>query len=193
MPANQFYLMRHGHSQANDQGIICSNLSKGRLSYGLTTIGRKQVRTTAEDMWIGGHWHQDCVIVASPFLRAIQTAEIVAEVLGIDEIEQDERLRERFFGALDGGPDDQYQQVWDMDEGNPKHTQWQVESVTQVAKRGQELIEELDESHQGRILILVAHGDICSILATALSDQKLGHHRLNYPLATAACMRLPHV
>lgn len=190
MAGNTFYLMRHGHSQANAEGIICSNLSKGRLSYGLTTLGREQVRTTVEDMWIGGHWHQDCVIMASPFLRTIQTAEILAEVLGIEEIGQEERLRERFFGALDGGPDSQYQQVWDLDQDNPKHTQWQVESVTKVAQRGRDLTHELDDHYRDRIVILVAHGDICSILATTLSDQDLKRHRQLHPLATGACMRL---
>ena len=193
MAGNTFYLMRHGHSQANAEGIICSNLSKGRLAYGLTSMGREQVGATVEDMWIGGHWHQDCVIMASPFLRTIQTAEIVAEVLGLEEIEQDERMRERFFGALDGGPDSQYQQVWDLDQKNPKHTQWQVESVAKVAQRGCDMVHELNERYQDRIVILVAHGDICSILATALSDQNLCHHRQLHPLATGTCMCLSNL
>ena len=190
MSDNRFFLMRHGQSQANVKGVICSDPAQGRTVYGLTEMGRYQVRRNAEEMRMSGQWHQECALVTSPFLRAVQTAEIVAEILGIPKAEQDERLRERFFGDLEGQSDSRYQQVWQQDQKDARHTQWQVESVDSVAARACALVNQLEQQHEEKTFVLVTHGDLCSILSCALDGENLRFHRQHTCLDPGTCCPL---
>jgi broad specificity phosphatase PhoE len=69
----------------------------------LSDLGRRQA--AALGAWIGAlaPSERPTAILSSPYARACETAELVAEGAGIDEgdITVDERLREREFGLLD--------------------------------------------------------------------------------------------
>ncbi|MCF7972861.1 MAG: hypothetical protein K9N55_03500 [Phycisphaerae bacterium] len=45
---NVLFVMRHGHSEANAQGLIISSLDQGTVAYGLTSQGRAQVARHVE-------------------------------------------------------------------------------------------------------------------------------------------------
>ena len=94
--ANSFIFVRHGQSQANADGIIAGAHAK------LTQNGIEQARTTANEVKGLGIKFVAC----SPYLRAQQTAETIAGVLGIDlnHIKIVEELRERGLGELEGNP-----------------------------------------------------------------------------------------
>jgi len=94
---NEFFLMRHGESEGNEQGFYDSDVNKKNS---LTKKGRAQVKKSARGLKKKGITK----IYASPFLRTRETAEIVAEVLGFskENIIYDDRLREIGFGNLSG-------------------------------------------------------------------------------------------
>ena len=103
------WLLRHGQSLgnvANDAARADDaerlDLTDRDMDVPLSDLGRQQAAAF-------GHWlgqqpadGRPDVVVSSPYMRAVQTAEIVVETGRCDaEIVHDERLREREFGVLD--------------------------------------------------------------------------------------------
>ncbi len=88
--------VRHGKSLANANGTI------GLTETSLAEEGIEQARATAQDLKGQGV----TAIVCSPFIRAQQTAEIIAGELGIavGNIHIINDLRERGLGELEGEP-----------------------------------------------------------------------------------------
>lgn len=85
-------LVRHGQSTWNADGRW-----QGRADPPLSELGRRQAEVAATTVRELGATR----IVASPLLRAHQTATIVAEALGLD-LAADPRLQERDAGAWTG-------------------------------------------------------------------------------------------
>lgn len=86
--------VRHGKSSANEQGLVGTPDAK------LVEEGLAQAKKTGEDL----KNESVSTIVCSPFIRAQQTAEIIAGELGIplNEIIVLEELGERRMGKLEG-------------------------------------------------------------------------------------------
>lgn len=165
-----FFALRHGQSQANVAGIICSDPAVACQTYGLSDpVGRAQAaaagRTIAQlylqqqllpdnnnNRKYSGLW-----IVTSDLLRAKETAEIVYQTV-LEAVEAsaaaaslspssvslttDVRLRERGFGAWDGGSDANYERVWQADRLDSAHTEHGVESVDSVTRRATQCVVE---------------------------------------------------
>ncbi|MFC1765259.1 histidine phosphatase family protein [Planctomycetota bacterium] len=182
---NRYFILRHGFSQANEMNMIVSNLQRGKNAFGLTDKGRAQVTATVTAARDEGRLDAQTVVVSSPFLRAVETAEIATEILGIRGFQRDDRLRERFFGTFELMEDKNYQAVWDRDRLDPNHTQWQVESVTAEVERMHALLTELSQQYQGQTILLIAHGDIASMLLCWAAGEDLRQHREVGALETA--------
>jgi probable phosphoglycerate mutase len=167
--------MRHGQSEANQQGIIVSDPGKGTAGYGLTATGKQQAHASASS------WHaapDDVHIYSSDFLRARQTAGLVhAALQPACVVTLTTLLRERWFGQLDGQSDQAYASVWSRDAVDPQHTEWGVESVAAVADRATELLQELEQRHHGETILLVAHGDVLQIMQTLFAGVAPSQHR----------------
>lgn len=86
--------VRHGESTANAESIV------GTPDTRLTEAGLDQARKTGQSL----KNQEISVIVCSPFIRARQTAEIIAGKLGIplDQIVTIDELGERRMGELEG-------------------------------------------------------------------------------------------
>jgi broad specificity phosphatase PhoE len=106
------WIVRHGQSagnlardQATAEGLARIDLTERDVDVPLSELGREQARAL-------GHWFADAhedgrpeVLLASPYVRAIQTAELFREAGGCASdigVCGDERLREKEFGVLDG-------------------------------------------------------------------------------------------
>jgi probable phosphoglycerate mutase len=185
----RYHLLRHGQSLANVEGVIVSAPATGTTGYGLTEEGRAGVRDSVAAARAGGLFDDVPEIVASPFLRTVETAALAAELLGC-AARTDVRLRERFFGALDGTLDEAYQGVWAADRLDPDHVEWGVESAASVARRMTELIGELEAGAGSGPVLLVTHGDPASILIAALAGGDLRRHRELGALPVAGLRRL---
>ncbi len=88
-------LIRHGESEGNRDRIFTPT-----PEVSITEAGRAQVRSAAA--WIASRY-APVRIVSSPFRRAIQTAEIIAERVAVP-VAVEEDLRERSYGELAGLP-----------------------------------------------------------------------------------------
>lgn len=87
-------LMRHGESDGNVNGLI-----QGQIDLPLTANGQQQAKAMGQT-WLAESRRFDQVI-ASPLLRARETAEILAETLNLP-VEYDAIWMERSFGSIDG-------------------------------------------------------------------------------------------
>lgn len=177
----QLYGLRHGQSEANEQGIIVSDPAVGFKGCGLTPAGRAQVSGASSAAPLG----QDALIFCSPFLRTLETARILAEARGVEDVTPDERLIERHFGTLEGSSDKCYGQVWDLDRRDPYHAHWQVESVRSVWQRFDSLWTECRRRHIDRTVVFVTHGDVLSIGACGLQQADLTTHHERFAFETA--------
>ena len=96
---NRYFAMRHGHSLANQRAIIVSQPENGLDGFGLSDLGRVQVRESLQRFSI---LPVDIIIVSSDFCRARESAELAAHSLNaVEAINLDPRLRERNFGELE--------------------------------------------------------------------------------------------
>jgi len=176
---NHFYLLRHGQSTANVEGIISSARSlAGSTEHGLTLLGIQQGRDAAASLvdMVEEDLNNDnrgdvpksskqVYFYSSPFARAKETAEAClkglagnaevagkVESLGLeinDGIFFHDGLMERFFGRLDGKELSAYAYVWPVDMFEPTHTAFDVESVAAVSTRIRSTILNIDSQHDG--------------------------------------------
>ena len=183
---NRYLLMRHGHSLANQQGVIISSPERGLADYGLSRQGQQQLDRLLS-VW---HWAVPDRILHSDFRRTSETAKRIAGHFGL-ALDADPRLRERHFGSLEGEQDDRYAEVWASDARDPGHHHAGVESVVEVAARMRAVIAELERRHNGESILLVSHGDPLQILLTALEGRELSRHRERETLSPASITPLP--
>lgn len=94
--------MRHGQSEGNTQRIVSAVATK------LTDLGVEQAKRTGNELKELGV----TVVACSAYVRAQQTAEIIAGELGIDlaHIQVIEELGERTWGEAEGKPN-----IWDAE------------------------------------------------------------------------------
>jgi len=181
--ANRYFAMRHGHSLANQQGIIVSDPAHGCTGFGLSAQGVLQVRASLQQ---DSQLDSNTVIVSSDFRRALETAALVQQLAGIAAPPQvDMRLRERHFGALELGADSAYPSVWEQDARNPDSDFQGVESASRVMARVTALIVDLEQRYVDTNLLLVSHGDALQILQTAFARRPASAHRQLQHLQTA--------
>ena len=181
--SNDYYVMRHGHSLANQQGIIVSHPENGCSGFGLSDLGEIQVRTSLQQ---DSMLDSNTIIVSSDFMRAHDTACIAHQALNCESpVETDIRLRERNFGELELGPDSAYEEVWRRDELDSDSEYRAVESVNQVMTRVTALIADCEQRYARKSLLLVSHGDALQILQTAFARRDASFHRQLEHLQTA--------
>ena len=101
-PVFQFVFLRHGESTGNAESRW-----QGQSDYPLTERGRAQANALAE------RWKKEGakfdLAIASPLLRAKETAEIIASALHV-KLELDEVWLERDIGEIEGMTAEQVQQ-----------------------------------------------------------------------------------
>ena len=188
----RFFLLRHGRSVANELGLIASHALHAGDAYGLTPEGRRQVERSVQAAIADGSLVAPTVVVASPLLRARESAAVAASLVGVDPT-IDPRLTERGFGDLDLGPDDAYAQVWEADRADPAHTRWGVESVHHVLRRAAAVVAELADGSPHGSVLLCTHGDVASTLLCAARGAPMGHHRDDGVLDTGALREIPAI
>ena len=109
---------------------------------------------------------ESIIIVSSDFKRTVETAEIVQKHFRVKTpIRYEPALRERSFGELHMKEDSNYGKIWELDSQDPEHTVYGNEAVMEVVLRTSRLLQSLEEEYEGRILVLVSHGDPLQILS----------------------------
>lgn len=152
---NRVLLMRHGENRAN----LTKEFSYQSVDYPLNAKGRLQARQTGEHLQ--GHPIQ--AIYSSPLLRAVETAQIVGEILGITPIIEED-FRELNVGDLESRPPNEetwaaYRRViraWV--EGHPETAFPGGEDYPTLWTRYERGLRKAIQAHPGQELLIVAHG-----------------------------------
>lgn len=149
---NTYYLARHGQTVWNTLGQ-----TQGHGNSPLTELGELQAKDLAEAM----KEHKIDMIFSSDLGRAIQTAEIVGKEIGV-EVEQTENLREMGFGVWEGRKlsdvQIEYKEVFETWRNDPINVNIEGgETLFDVAKRVENLIEDLNQRYEGKNILLVSH------------------------------------
>jgi deoxyribonuclease-4 len=144
-------LVRHGESEGNRDRIFTPT-----PDVPLTEAGRAQVSAAAA--WIATRF-RPVRIVASPFTRARQSAEILAATFGLG-VDVEEDLRERSYGALAGRP---YAVVRDCPDYDPEvYWEWCPpeggETLVAVARRAGAVLDRLVRTAPREDVVVVSHG-----------------------------------
>ncbi len=151
--ATTIALIRHGQTAWNADFRI-----QGRTDIPLNDIGRSQARAAAEELT--GDWH---VISSSPLSRASETAEIIAEGLGLGSPFVLDHLTERHFGLAEGLGDSA-----ELDRVRTADGFIGSEAQSEVANRGLRALEHLRDTYTGQNILAVSHGAFIRITLSRL-------------------------
>ena len=154
----KLYIARHGQTLWNVENRV-----SGRTDIPLTEVGLAQAKLLA-DSAVGKGIE---VILASPLLRARQTAQAVSDAIGVP-IQIDERLIELDFGVFEGGSrfDPEFQRTRaQMPTRYPGG-----ESAFDLAHRVYSCLEEVKEKYAGKTVLLVCHGGVCRMVRSYFED-----------------------
>jgi uncharacterized phosphatase len=150
----ELYLVRHGETDWNQQRRI-----QGLTDIPLNDTGRMQARATgrllARRRWDG--------VFSSPLRRALETAEIIAEELGLPEPQTIDALVERNYGDAEG------MNFADIERKYPDRASVPgQESREDVVARVLPALHELAAAHPDQALVVVSHGGAIRSVLTAV-------------------------
>lgn len=161
--------VRHGRTDWNALGKI-----QGQTDIPLNEEGTKQAHLLADRLAHDSHkWD---AVISSNLQRAYTTASIIADKLHIPLLEPDQRLRERYYGEVEGTTEPERLSRWgekwrEMDTGK--------ESDASVRARGREFLDSQYAEHPDRNLLIVSHGSflgqIFEELCGHVSDEYIGN------------------
>ena len=145
---NKYFIMRHGETMSNVNMVIDSN---GDPNNHLTEKGRAQVLDRKKEI----DKLEIDLIVSSPFIRTLETAELIADG---KEVYKDDRLREIDFGDYDGKKVDQYIDDLGIDYLKLDTRISTGETHREVMNRCMNVLQDLESKYEGKNILIVTHG-----------------------------------
>ncbi|MDT0169129.1 histidine phosphatase family protein [Pseudarthrobacter sp. BRE9] len=159
MTLTTFALVRHGQTDWNAERRL-----QGATDIPLNDVGRGQARD-AVAVLAPYEWD---AIVSSPLSRAAETADLIAEGLGLTVSRRVPELTERSFGPAEGmqaGPELDALRIPGGFKG--------AESEDEAADRGLAALEALAEEFRGQRLLVVTHGTLLRVSLSRAIGQTL--------------------
>ncbi|MCW4465557.1 histidine phosphatase family protein [Glutamicibacter sp. MNS18] len=155
-PEERWVLVRHGQTAWN-----LDNRLQGRSDVRLNATGRQQAERAGVQLAKEGPWD---LVVCSPLGRARQTAQIIADYLGIWQVLEVEGLVERDYGAAEG----RY-----LDRISPEERERLLaggEAEDDVVVRAVDALRTLVEQNPDSRVVIVAHGTLIRLVLGALAE-----------------------
>ena len=162
---NNYLVMRHGETEDNVKHIW--NIDSEKKDP-LTAAGVEKVKEIANEL----SDKKIDLIVTSLFPRTKETAQIVAEVIGLapDSIISDARLGEWNVGEAQNGKSlEDYFQLRNV-HGKERY-QFKTadgESYAEVFARSTEFLYEIDKKYEGKNILVISHGAVTRALELAV-------------------------
>jgi len=153
-----FCLVRHGQTDWNAAGRI-----QGLEDIELNAVGRAQATQTGLYLQ---QWQWDRII-SSPLKRAAESAEIIAEQLGLAPVEIMDVFMERDYGDCSGMTAAQRKQSF------PDGIIPRQETLETLQKRVLQGLQQLKQEPQARTLI-ITHGGVINSLLAYMSRGEIG-------------------
>jgi broad specificity phosphatase PhoE len=152
----RIYLVRHGQTSLNAAGVL-----RGRLDPELDITGLIEAMAVADAIGRSGIE----LVVASPLLRAVDTAAHIAARAGAD-FETDVRLIDRDYGIWAGEPRDNLIARWGSVDAAPE-----VEPAAEVFARAMEAFVDVVRRVQPGTAAIVSHDAVLQVLLPALDPR----------------------
>src|SRR5581483_1189024 len=149
---NNYFLMRHGQSEANTKNLVSSVYSNEDH---LTKLGKEQVENAAKTL---KHQKVDLLAV-SDFFRTTETKDIVNKVLNLpeDKIIVDKRLRGLDAGEYEGKSWKEYHEQFASREDRFIKKPKSGENWSDVKNRVMEFLYEIDKKYKGKNIFIISH------------------------------------
>jgi len=149
---NKYFVMRHGEAENNTEGVLSA---KENNPHHLTEKGILDTKESVKEL----KNEKIDLIISSPFIRTKETAEIVADLIGIDkkEIQYDKRIGEHNFGDFDNKPIAEYYKYYSSFEEAFIKPLPGGESYTDTKKRIGEFIYELERNFYNKNILVITH------------------------------------
>lgn len=161
-PRTRLVLVRHGQTDYNREGRL-----QGQVDIPLNENGIEQ----AESLAAAVAENPPDVIVASPLVRALDTARIISAGTSL-EVTTDEAFLERSFGQWEGLKGEEIRRRWPQEHGDWRAHRpvlgLEVEDRPEVGERVAVACRELVSKHAGGTVMVVAHGAAITLGVTAL-------------------------
>jgi 2,3-bisphosphoglycerate-dependent phosphoglycerate mutase len=148
-------ILRHGESTANAEGLLSDGLEDAPL----TEKGKEEVKSVVKQL----KKIKISKIYSSPVIRAIQTAQIVADEFGLDVVIE-RTICERKFGEANGKP--RHDGMWRYEL--PKSVLDTVETWNDYTARITSFMNTLAESDE--TVVVAAHDGTGKALIAKLMD-----------------------
>lgn len=166
-PPTHVWLVRHAQSHASVKRLIAG---PGTCP-GLTELGREQAaRLTAR---LAAEPLRPDALLTSPVRRARETAEILANGLGLGTPGVEARARELDFGAADGLSIDEYRRThgtFDMTAHPDRPFAPGGETWNRFRTRAGRVLADLMSRHRGGTVVVVCHAGLIAAAMSALLD-----------------------
>jgi len=170
-PSRSFICLRHGATDWNRQGLF-----QGRTDNPLNDDGIAQAHAAAEKLRAVELEH----VVSSPLLRAVQTAEIIANITS-KTVTLDQGLIELDFGSFEGKAvrELMIQHGKNNAQGLVDMLPADSEPWADVAARAMRSISQWLDRHAGNEILFVCHDAVMQSMAQTLTGNffKNGHGR----------------
>lgn len=164
MASTRILLVRHGQSTWNALGKW-----QGRADPPLSPLGQQQAASAAARVGIVD------AVIASPLVRARQTAEIIAEGIGVGPVDTDDRLIETDAGDWTGLTFHEIRTGWPgwLDQHKwPDNFEREIDIVARMA----EALIDIAARYPGANVVAVTHSGAMRNL-----DRSLGDHDPSIP------------
>ena len=150
---NEYYLMRHGESELNVTHTLNSDPS---VTNGLTEKGKEQMTESLKDAP-----NDFDRIIYSPLQRTRESAEYVAETLGLESsaLIEDDRLRELGMGGFEGKDLKEKDEVFKIPSDEFTKSADGTETLNELRMRVGEFLYELESKYQNKKILIISHGD----------------------------------
>jgi probable phosphoglycerate mutase len=200
----ELWLVRHGQSLGNvardaahRDDLEALDIAERDMDVPLSELGCQQARALGR--WIAQQEARPTAVIASPYVRAIQTAELALEAAGLDcRLCLDERLREREFGILDlltrRGIESRFPQEAQRRRrlGKFYHRPPGGESWVDVALRMRSLRDSIAREHFDDRVMLVTHEVVIVMwryLLDSLDERQALQLAREHPIANCSLTR----
>lgn len=149
---NNILVMRHGEADNNVKNVIST---KTLNNHHLTEKGKEQIVKATNNL----KDKKIDLIISSPFARTTETAELVAEGLGMkkEDIISDERIGEINLGGMDGKSNEDYHKLFTSQLEKFTKNPPGGENLTELKRRVSEFLFEVNEKYSDKNILVITH------------------------------------
>ncbi len=186
---NTYFVMRHGEADTNVQEILNSD---PKAEVHLTEKGKRDVIASA------GAFKSEPfdLIVCSPFKRTHESAQIVAQEIGLspEMVVLDTRLGELDLGPENGITLESWRQKYPVSLDRFHTSPWGGENDTEVKRRMMEALLDIEKKYVGKRVLIISHGTPIWMLESGVrglsKEDAIARYKDDYP-SKGAIKELP--